>query len=162
PSSRSLHEHYRPGRIRSETYADIVDEVVARALEGGKVCFALYGHPGVYSTIAHEAMRRATEEGVEAQMLPAGSAEYCLFAQLGVDPGRSGWQSYDATDLLMHRREVDPSAALVLWQAAIVGRADFVPEGDSSRLPLLAEFLAQWYPKEHEIVCYAASPYPFL
>ena len=162
PRSRALHAHYRPGRVRSETYAAIVDEILERVRRGGDVCVALYGHPGVYAGLSHEAIRRADGEGFPARMLPAVSAEDCLFADLGVDPGIAGCQSYDATDLLIRKRELDPSAALILWQVAVVGRVDYVPEGDLSRLPLLVEYLERYYPSDHEVVSYAASPYPYL
>ena len=163
PRSRSLHTHFRPGGVRSEAYAAIVEDILGRVRRGGEVCVALYGHPGVYAWLSHEVIRRADGEGISARMLPAVSAEDCFFADLGVDPGASGCQSYDATDLLIRRRELDPSAALILWQVAIVGRVDCVPEGDLSQLlPLLVEYLERYYPSDHEVVAYAASPYPFL
>jgi len=160
PSARSLDAFYEPGRERRQTYAAIVDEVLARLRQGGEVCLAFYGHPGVFATPAHEAIRRARSEGFAARMLPAVSAEDCLFADLGLDPGASGCQSYDASDLLLHRRQLDPSAALILWQVSIVGNFDYVPDGDTSRLPRLVEYLEQFYPPDHEVVSYAASPYP--
>jgi uncharacterized protein YabN with tetrapyrrole methylase and pyrophosphatase domain len=159
PRSRSLSGFHLPGRERRETYAAIVDAVLARVRQGGDVCFALYGHPGVFATPSHEAIRLARSEGFTARMLPAVSAEDCLFADLGVDPAQAGCQSYDATDLLISRPAVDPSAALILWQPAIVGTLDYAPDGDLSRLPMLVEYLEQYYPPEHEVVCYAASPY---
>ena len=160
--SRSLSGHYHAGQGRRETYDAIVSDVLTRLHAGGDVCFALYGHPGVFATPSHEAVSRARAAGFEARMLPGISAEDCLFADLGLDPGKTGCQSYDATDLLIHSRVIDPSAALVLWQPSIVGNFDYVPDGDLSRLPALAEYLARYYPPEHEIVCYVASPYPIF
>jgi hypothetical protein len=37
-------------------------------------------------------------------MLPGISAEDCLFADLGIDPGIYGCQSYEATDFLANGR----------------------------------------------------------
>jgi uncharacterized protein YabN with tetrapyrrole methylase and pyrophosphatase domain len=158
--SRSLATFYEAGRNRNETYAAIVEEVLLRLRRGGDVCLALYGHPGIYATPSHEAVRRARMEGFPARMLPAVSAEDCLFADLGVDPGTAGCQSYEATRLVRHARRIDPSAALILWQPAIFGTSDYVPDGDFSRLPELVEYLERHYPPDHEVVCYAASPYP--
>jgi len=160
--SRSLSSHYHAGEGRRETYDAIVNDVLVRLEAGGEVCFALYGHPGVFVTPSHEAVRRARDAGFEARMLPGVSAEDCLFADLGVDPGRTGCQSYDATDLLIHSRVLDPSAGLVLWQASIVGNFDYAPDGDPTRLPALAEYLARFYPPDHEVVSYVASPYPIF
>jgi hypothetical protein len=83
-----------------------------------------------------------------------------LFADLGVDPGATGCQSYEATDFLIRQRKIDTSAALVLWQVGVVGNLTFVPEGDSSRLPVLVDCLCTLYPSEHEVVLYEASPFP--
>jgi uncharacterized protein YabN with tetrapyrrole methylase and pyrophosphatase domain len=162
PRSRSLAPFFEPGRDRSEGYAAIVDEILVRLRHGRDVCLALYGHPGVYATPSHEAIRRARAEGFAARMLPAVSAEDCLFADLGVDPGDAGCQSYEATDLVRHRRRIDSSASLILWQTAIFGNRLYTPAGDASRLPRLVEYLVRYYPPDHEVTCYAASPYPVV
>jgi uncharacterized protein YabN with tetrapyrrole methylase and pyrophosphatase domain len=159
-NTRSLHGHYRPGHIRTETYKAIVEEILTAVRRGGKICVAFYGHPGVFAQPAHEAIRIAREEGHSARMLPAVSAEDCLFADLGVDPGATGCQSYEATDFLMRERRIDTSAALVLWQIGVVGNLTYAPEGDSSRLPVLVDCLCTLYPSEHGVVLYEASPFP--
>jgi uncharacterized protein YabN with tetrapyrrole methylase and pyrophosphatase domain len=160
PRTRSLQDLYGQGVNRRETYAAMVDRILSAVRRGLDVCAAFYGHPGVFVTPSHEAIRRAREEGFAARMLPGISAEDCLFADLGVNPGACGCQSYEATDFLVRRRRVDPSAALVLWQVGIVGRLDHVPDGDASRLPVLVDYLRRHYPADHETVLYEAAPYP--
>jgi uncharacterized protein YabN with tetrapyrrole methylase and pyrophosphatase domain len=160
PNSRSLQEQYVSGRPRAETYAAIVEEILAAVRSGGQVCVALYGHPGVFAQPAHEAIRQSRAEGFSARMLPAVSAEDCLFADLGVDPGANGCQSYEATDFLLRRRKVDTSAGLILWQISVVGNLTYAPEGDLSRLPVLVDCLCGLYPPSHEVVLYEASPFP--
>ena len=162
PRSRSLGTFHQPGHDRREAYAAIVEEVLVRLRQGGNVCFALYGHPGVFAMPSHEAIRRARGEGFAARMLPGISADACLFADLGVDPAESGCQSYEATDLVISRPELDPSAALILWQPAVLGRLYYVPEGDEPGLSPLVEHLLQYYPPQHDVVAYAASPYPIV
>lgn len=159
PSARSLHPHYRPGLRRREIYEAIVEEILAPVREGRRVCAALYGHPGVFSQIGHEAIRRARAEGFDAEMLPAVSAADCLFAELGVDPG-AGCQMYEATDFLLYRREVDTTAALILWQISAIGEADATTEVNRDGLATLAERLQELYSDEHEVTLYEASPYP--
>jgi uncharacterized protein YabN with tetrapyrrole methylase and pyrophosphatase domain len=134
---------------------EILDEVRA----GKRVCVAFYGHPGVFVTPSHEAIRLAREEGFEARMLPGVSAEDCLFADLGVDPARFGCQSYEATDFLVRRRGVDTGAALVLWQVGTVGSEGAAAEAQPTGLAVLVERLLQDYPPDHEAVLYEASPY---
>jgi uncharacterized protein YabN with tetrapyrrole methylase and pyrophosphatase domain len=160
PNARSLNGLYEPGVNRGETYAAIVDEILDTVRQGKRVCVAFYGHPGVFAQPSHEAVRRARAEGFSARMLPAVSAEDCLFADLGVDPGATGCQSYEATDFLMRERTVDTSAALILWQIGVIGNLTYAPEGDTSRLPLLVDCLCRLYPPSHEVVLYEASPIP--
>jgi uncharacterized protein YabN with tetrapyrrole methylase and pyrophosphatase domain len=160
PRVRALHGLYEPGKERRQTYDAVVEAVLARVRRGRSVCVAFYGHPGVFVDPSHEMIRQARRDGFDARMLPAVSAEDCLFAELGVDPGRAGCQSYEATDFLLRERRVDPSAALILWQIGVVGNLTFVPEGDMSRLPVLVEYLGRYYPPQHDVVLYEASVYP--
>jgi hypothetical protein len=162
PSAESLLVHYAEGRPRSETYEAMVEAMLAPVRAGQRVCAALYGHPGVYARPGHEAVRRARAEGYEARMLPAISSEDCLFADLGVDPGDAGWQSHDATHLLVYRRRVDPSSALVLWQVGGVGDRSYPPRAAPEHLALLVEYLEAWYPRTHRALLYQASSYPFF
>jgi uncharacterized protein YabN with tetrapyrrole methylase and pyrophosphatase domain len=160
PNARSLNVLYRNGRRRAEIYEEMV-ETILEPVRGGKlVCAAFYGHPGVFVHASNEAIRLAREEGYEARMLPAVSAEDCLFADLGVDPARFGCHSHDATDFLLHRRQVDTSAALVVWQIGTIGEEGYVPRAKAENLDVLADYLLEHYPGDHEVTLYEASPYP--
>jgi hypothetical protein len=93
-------------------------------------------------------------------MLPGVSAEDCLLADLGVDPGRIGLQSYEATDFLVHRRTPDVTAGLILWQVGVVGSDAYSPAPDRAHVPVLIEYLCDFYPADHETVLYEASAFP--
>lgn len=160
PRATALHVLYEPGTPRKATYRAIVDEVMARVRTGASVCFALYGHPGVFVNPSHAAIRQARAEGFEARMLAAVSAQDCLFADLGVDPSTDGCLSFEATDFVARLRAADPSVGLILWQIGVVGELNFAPNGDLSKLPLLCEHLAHFYPADHRVVIYEASLYP--
>jgi len=124
-------------------------------------CAVFFGHPGIYVNPAHRALRQARAEGFPARMLPAISAEDCLFADLEVDPSVTGCQSYDATDLLLHERILDPSAALVVWQIGIVGDWTYASNGyNLAALPQLIERLCATYPPDHDVTVYQAAVYP--
>lgn len=163
-TAESLYDSYRPGRPRRETYEEIVERMLAPVRRGLRVCAAFYGHPGVFVMPAHEAIRRARAEGHEAEMLPGVSAEDCLIADLGFDPGARGCQSFEATDFLVRHRRFDPACALLLWQIGGIGVSDFrsgtfwSPRG----LAVLAETLAATYGADHEAIVYEASPYPVV
>jgi precorrin-3B methylase len=158
-NARSLHALYEAGRDRSEIYAAIVDAIVAPVRQGKTVCAAFYGHPGVFVQPSHDAIRRVREEGFDARMLPGISADACLFADLGVDPSSAGCQSYEATDLLLYARAIDPAVALLVWQAGAIGNVTYTPDGDISRVPVLVDYLRRWYGPEHPVVLYEASSY---
>jgi uncharacterized protein YabN with tetrapyrrole methylase and pyrophosphatase domain len=146
---------------RRETYREIVERILAEVRRGGKVCAVFYGHPGVFADPAHQAIRQARREGFIAQMLPGISAEDCLFADLGLDPGKNGCQSFEATDFLIRQRKFDPCTALILWQIAMVGTLGFFQSGNHIHgLTVLSEVLATHYGFDYEVTVYEAAIYP--
>lgn len=159
PRAHSLATLYRLGDERHEIYEAIVEAILAPVRAGEAVCAAFYGHPGVFVRPSHLAIARARGEGFDAHMLPAISAEDCLFADLGVDPA-SGCASYDATFFLRTPRTIDTSAALVLWQISVVGDTTARATPRLDMLAPLVERLREHYPASHEVVLYEASPYP--
>jgi hypothetical protein len=162
PRSRSLDGLYGPGKPRRETYAEMVEELLAPVRAGRNVCAAFYGHPGVFVDPGHEAIRRARSEGYRARMLPAVSALDCLVADLGIDPAATGLQSYEATDFVIHRRRPDTTAFLVMWQIGVVGELGYASAPRRENLALLADRLVRAYPPRHEVIVYEASPYPLV
>lgn len=159
-SSHSLRRHYEVGRHRRETYERMVEEILGAVRNDKNVCAAFYGHPGVFASPSHEAVRRARAEGFPATMLPAVSAEDCLFADLGVDPGQSGCQSYEATDFLLRRRTFDTSVPLILWQVAFIGITSAPVAPNAHGFGVLVDYLLTYYPDTHPAIVYQASPYP--
>jgi uncharacterized protein YabN with tetrapyrrole methylase and pyrophosphatase domain len=157
---RSLSDHYELGEDRAKAYERMAEEIVGEVRKGRRVCLALYGHPGVFVTPSHEAMRRVRAEGFPARMLPGISAEDCLFADLGFDPSVAGCASFEATEFLLHSRIFDPTSALVLWQVGTVGSYVAASGAQPTGLPVLVETLLEHYPPDHEVVVYQASPYP--
>jgi uncharacterized protein YabN with tetrapyrrole methylase and pyrophosphatase domain len=161
PRGRSLAPLYRPGADREDVYEAIVEAILQPVRHGLSVCAAFYGHPGVFVRPSHAAVARARGAGPAARLLPAVSAEDCLFADLGVDPATHGCVSFDATTFLAHPRPLDPTAVLVLWQVAAVCESRAVAEGEhGANVPLLVERLTTTYPPDHEVVLYEASPFP--
>ncbi len=162
PSAEDLADAYDRGKPRADSYEEMVERMLAPVRRGKRVCAIFYGHPGVFAYPPHEAVRRARAESFEARMLPAVSAEDCLFADLGLDPSDTGCASFEATDFLLRRRRWDPTSALVLWQIGLVGVED-VREGDlwsAEGLRVLTETLLETYPAQHEVVVYEASTLP--
>jgi uncharacterized protein YabN with tetrapyrrole methylase and pyrophosphatase domain len=159
PRAEALTQYYEPGLERVVTYGRMVDRIVSELQAGNTVCAAYYGHAGVYVTPSHAAVQRAREAGFTARMLPGVSAEDCLFADLGIDPGVAGWQSYDATPFLIFQPNFDRHSGLVLWQLEVLGHVDYQPDRQVSHLALLADHLSEHYGPDHQVVVYEAAPF---
>jgi uncharacterized protein YabN with tetrapyrrole methylase and pyrophosphatase domain len=161
PNVRSFQTLYREGKSRGETYREMVDALLTEVRAGKQVCGAFYGHPGVFALPPHKAIAVARAEGYEAHMEPGISAEDCLYADLGFDPGRFGCQHYEANQVMIYRRRIDTSAYLVLWQVGIAGDLTFTrfSTGASYR-QVLVDVLARDYPLTHEVILYRAATLP--
>ncbi len=158
---RSLQPCYADGKPRTESYQEMVDLMLDEVRAGRQVCGAFYGHPGVFAQASHQAVAQALAEGYRAEMEPGISAEDCLYADLGIDPGRLGCQHYEASQFMFYRRQIDPSAYLVLWQVAIAGDRGtrrFATGREYRRL--LTELLAEDYPLDHRVTLYEAATLP--
>jgi precorrin-6B methylase 1 len=155
--------HYAPGQPRRKTYNAWVERMLTRLREGISLCAVFYGHPGVFVYPAHEAIRRARQEGYPAVMLPGVSAADCLYADLGVDPAENGCQSFDATDFLIYQRSVDLCTPLLLWQIGVAGYTGYA-EGrcNPTGIRILTDYLCEHYGGNHQVVVYEAARYAFL
>jgi uncharacterized protein YabN with tetrapyrrole methylase and pyrophosphatase domain len=153
-SATSLDDCYGEGKPRRQTYAEMTSRILSAVRQGLNVCAAFYGHPGVFVTPSHESIRQARREGFSARMLPGISAEDCLFADLGVDPGQDGCQSHEATDFLLFKRTFDPCRAL--GESSIRRGMKCRPE----RLQILTDHLRAHYEDAHEVVLYEAAQFP--
>ncbi|MFC0676277.1 SAM-dependent methyltransferase [Lysobacter korlensis] len=161
PDARSLQPFYAEGKSRRQTYREMVEAMLVEVRAGRSVCGAFYGHPGVFATVPHDAIAKARAEGFDASMDAAVSAEDCLYADLGIDPGRVGCQHYEASQFLFYRRRVDPSAHLVLWQIGIVGdRSCRRFATTEAHRRLLIERLLEDYPAGHGLIVYEAATLP--
>jgi uncharacterized protein YabN with tetrapyrrole methylase and pyrophosphatase domain len=139
----------------------MIDQILESVRSGKRTVAAFYGHPGVFAYPSHESIRIARSEGFSARMLPAISAEDCLFADLGVDPGDGGCQSHEATDFLLHANTIDPRSQLILWQIGVIGDWTYKRESyDTKAMPLLIRKLSRYYPMSHLVTIYEAAVFP--
>lgn len=159
--AESLSTLYDAGKPRSQTYRDMTDRMVAEVRRGLKVCAAFYGHPGVFVESTHAAIERLRSEGYDAIMLPGVSLDGHLFADLGINPGARGLQSYEATSFLLYRKEIDPTSDLLLWQVGVLGEAGARKEPcRPERLRALKQRLLRDYPERHMVEIYYAATFP--
>ena len=148
-------------KSRRDTYKEMVEAILAAVRKGKKTVCALYGHPGVFACISHIAIAQAKEEGFDAYMEPGISAEACLWADVGIDPGRTGHQSFEASQFMFYKHTADPTTHLLLWQIAVAGEHTLTKfNTNSKRLRVLVEQLSEWYPLDHEVIIYEAANLP--
>jgi len=161
PNVRSFQSLYKEGKSRADTYREMIDALLSEVRAGKQVCGAFYGHPGVFALPPHKAVAIAREEGYPAHMEAGVSAEDCLYADLGIDPGRYGCQHYEASQFMFYRRRIDPSAYLVLWQIGVAGDQSFARFSTNSRYrQVLVDVLARNYDLSHEVIVYRAATLP--
>ena len=162
PRAKSLHTLYETGRDRLRAYEAMVEELLEPVRGGRNVCGAFYGHPSLFVYPGLEALRIARDEGFDTRMLPGISSLDCLWCDLGIDPAIDGCQIYHATDFVLQRRQPDTAATLVLLQINVIAQPAQLDKPDWSRLPVLVDYLAEFYSADHEVIGYEASPYPIM
>jgi hypothetical protein len=157
-NSFDLYQYYGDDKGRILTYAQMIERILDDVRSGKNVCALFYGHPGVFVTPSHNAIAIARQEGYEAFMLPAISAEDCLYADLGVDPSVPGLQIYEATDFLLRHRKVDTSANLILFQVGCIGDLGFKFGGYANeKFGVLIDYLEEIYGPDQIAVNYVAN-----
>lgn len=159
-NTEDLYRFYDDDKPRRKTYDEMTDTVVSAVRSGARVCFVFYGHPGIFVNPSSRAISILRDEGYHAEVLPAISSIDCLFADLGIDPSRAGLQIFDATDLLLRKRQLDPTCSVIILQIACVGDGGFRFKGYTCRhIPLLVDYLQAFYGDDHDVVLYIASQY---
>jgi precorrin-6B methylase 1 len=161
PDVRSLQPYYKEGKPRIDTYRQWVELMMAEVRAGKRVCGVFYGHPGIFAWSPHKVIEVARAEGYEAHMEPGISAEDCLYADLGIDPGSFGCQHFEANQLVFYHRRIDPAGYLVLWQVGLVGNQSVGhSEAGHEYRQVLVDRLSQDYPLEHEVIIYRGATLP--
>lgn len=150
-------------KSRRDTYEQMICAILDAVRAGKRTVCALYGHPGVFACVGHLAIARARAEGFVAKMEPGISAEACLWADVGIDPGQSGHQSFEASQFMFYQHVPDPACYLLLWQIALAGEHTLTQFHTSAdRLQILVEQLGQWYAADHQVLIYEAANLPPL
>ncbi len=160
PNFNSLLDLYGEGKVRSQTYQEMVDAMMAAVRDGLKVVAVYYGHPGVFAWSPHKVIEVAKSEGYAAHMEPGISADACLYADMGIDPGQFGCQSFEASAFMFYRPRYEPASYLILWQPALAGELSITTQhSNAAQRQVLVELLLEDYPSGHQIAIYEA---PFL
>lgn len=150
-------KHYR----RLDCYKEITHKILSELEQHKLLCVILYGHPTVFAIPALEAAVQATKQGYQINTIPAISAEDCLFADLLIDPGFCGYQSYEATEFLIKEKIIDVSAHLILWQVGTIGAIGRPYKHNNAKgINALVKKLNDYYEITHTVIVYEAAQYP--
>ena len=160
PDAYDLTLLYDPQVDRYFTYIRMSEAMLHYVRQGKKVVAIYYGHPGVFAMPAHRAIAIARREGHQARMRPGISALDHLVADLGFDPALPGLLTFEATDMLLRRRRIDPTLHVVIWQVGVVGEFGYDPHGFENRgFDLLIDALEEVYGPDWTITHYLAPQY---
>jgi precorrin-3B methylase len=163
PKVTSLNSLYELGKSRLPTYRRMAKAVINAALTESPVCFATYGHPLVLCYPTALIQRAATLLNLRVEIYPGVSSLDTLLVDLGVHIGVDGLQMYEATDLLLYRRQIQPDVPCILWQAHVVGNptCNATPRAVEEFLPL-QDYLLEFYPPKHSITLVVSKTFPLL
>jgi uncharacterized protein YabN with tetrapyrrole methylase and pyrophosphatase domain len=156
-------ESYSAGAARLNAYHHMAARTVEAALDHPPVAFAMTGHPLVYAYAPPLIADMGRLLGLTVEVLPGISAMDCLFAELMLDPCTEGLQMYEATDLLLRRRPLQPDVPALIWQVGNVEtRLHTERVSQPERFARFREHLLRFYPPQHPVTAYFATPFPLM
>ena len=161
PNFIDLQQFYQDGKDRRQTYKQMVEAMMTEVRHGKHVVGVFYGHPGVFAKAPHDVIEQARKEGYVGHMEPGISAEDCLYADLGIDPGKYGCQHFETSQFMLYYRQIDTAGYVVLWQIGLAGDIH-ASQYTTSHLhrQLLVEQLLEHYPADHQVAIYEAPTLP--
>lgn len=159
-NAESLDQIYFKFEHRALAYDAITKYILENLKSDIHLCVVMYGHPTVFAQPALEAAKIAKNSGYETKILPGISAEACLFADLMIDPGSCGCQSYEATHFLQTQKPIHIGSHLILWQIGMIGEVGLKPPTNKEKINELKNYLLKQYPAKHEVYIYEAAQYP--
>jgi hypothetical protein len=101
--------------------------------------------------------------GLRTQVLPGISSLDTLIVDLGFDPGTDGLAVFEATDVLLRERPLQPDVPLLLLQMAALETSLFsAGRGNPGRFHRMQEYLLRFYPPSHLVTMTLSSSYPLI
>jgi uncharacterized protein YabN with tetrapyrrole methylase and pyrophosphatase domain len=149
---------YRDNESRVGAYDRMSAAVLAGALEDSPVVFAVYGHPKIYVYPTFQVTEAAKILGLRVAVLPGISSLDTILIDLGLDPGIDGLQMYEATDLLLRERPLQPDVPCLLWQIGPIESSLYSRKKSASdRFHRLQSHLLKFYPSAHHVKAICSS-----
>ena len=164
PRVTSLYDiTYGEEQPRESGYGRAAECVIAAALDHPPVTFALHGHPLIAAHPPFLVMERARELGLRVRVLAGVSAIGTVLADLRIDPVVGGMQMYEATDLLLRRRPLQPDVPALIWQIGPLETClHSMRVSGAHRFERFVAHLSLFYPPRHEMAAVYSPPHPLL
>jgi Tetrapyrrole (Corrin/Porphyrin) Methylases len=163
PRLTDLYATYREGAERIEAYRAMAARVIESALDHPPVGLALYGHPLVYSLPPFIIMKSAELLGLRTKVVPGISSLDTLLVDLRFDPCTEGVQMYEATDLLLRKRPIQPDVPCFIWQiGAVESRLFSTGPNKPERFTRIKEYLLNFYPPSAKMLAVYSSNLPLV
>jgi len=161
-NTESLDQLYFSKSARCDSYNAIKDKILSELNNFQNVVFIIYGNPNFLVQVTSLVSRAAESNGHEFYILPAISSLDCLLADLNINPGDSGMQLFEATELIAYRKILDLTSHVVIFQAAAIGQSGHTRNkiATTKGLKILCDYLGEFYSCAQEIIFYEASQYP--
>ncbi|MGZ3382553.1 MAG: SAM-dependent methyltransferase, partial [Isosphaeraceae bacterium] len=163
PTVTNLYTEYTAASHRILIYRRMASVVVSAAIDNPPVCFATYGHPKMYTYPTTLIERAARLLDLKVTILPGVSSLDTLLVDLDLDPAMDGLQVYEATDVIVRNRPIQPDVPCVVLQAAIAldpYNRPGQPSDDGVRL--LQEHMLKYYPADHRATLLISRIHPLL
>ena len=160
----ALHESsYVEGDHRLNAYHHMAATVIDAAMSHGPVTFAVHGHPLVAVYAPFLIMDMAKVLGLSISVSPGVSAFDSIVAELGIDPSIEGLQMYEATDLLLRRRPLQPDVPALIWQIGnLESRLHTMRVSRPERFERFVNYLGQFYTDDQPVIAIYTSPHPLM
>jgi hypothetical protein len=164
PRTTSLYEEsYAVESARVNAYEHMAARVIDAALDHAPVTFAIHGHPLVAAHPPFLVLELARALDLRVAVLPGISALDTILADLRIDPVVHGIQMYEATDLLLRRRPLQPDVPAIIWQIGPLETGlHSMRVSLSQRFERFVGHLLKFYPSRHEAVAIYCSPHPVM
>ena len=148
----NLLDSYVDGSIRMENYTRAAETVLKATGDGRPVGYVTYGNPMAYDSVAQLIVKRASEFGRSARVLPGISSLDSILCDLQVDLAPA-IQVFEASWMMAFEILPRVDTHVILVQMGQFGsyRAHYGHRLDGSALSRLVDHLASVYPKDHRV-----------
>jgi uncharacterized protein YabN with tetrapyrrole methylase and pyrophosphatase domain len=154
---------YTEGGDRFDAYREMASRVIQAAIHNPPVTLALYGHPLIYCFPPFLVDAGASMLDLKVKIIPGISSLDTLFIDLKIDPCTQGIQMYEATDLLLRRRPIQPDVPCVIWQIGSVETQLFTLKGNSpKRFERIKKYLGKFYPDDTPMFAVYCTSMPLV